>query len=96
MSDRFVSIQNLCLILLVIMNYCPVSPPGEPTYYTGSTNQTIDTYSTMGCALGYQAASDGYPVYYCGSDTATNGVYSLISGDCLRTLRFTILQYKIQ
>ena len=69
----------------MITNYCPVSPPGEPAYYTGSTNQTIYTYSTMGCALGYQAVSTGYPVYYCGPYNASNGIYTQVSGDCTST-----------
>ena len=81
----------------MIPNYCPVSPPGEPAYYTGSTNRTIYTFTTMGCALGYQADTTGYPVYYCGPNNATSGVYTLISGDCvckynigLPTLRISV------
>ena len=75
----------------MIPDYCPVPPLGEPVYYTGSTNQTIYTYSTMGCELGYKADSTGYPVYYCGPVSATNGNYTQVSGDCIRTGFDTVL-----
>ena len=69
----------------VVPNLCPVAPPDEPAYYTGRTNQTFYTNSTMGCANGYMAASNGYPVYYCSPDNDSIGFYSQVSGDCIRT-----------
>lgn len=70
--------------------YCPLTPPGQPTYYRGSTNQIIYSYSTLGCALGYQADITGYPVYYCRPYNTSNGVYTLVSGDCARTTFFVL------
>ena len=75
-----------CLIFAEIANYCPVSPSDAASYYTGSTNRTIYTYSIMGCSLGYMSAVSSYPLYYCGPFNYTNGVYTKISGDCIRMI----------
>ena len=70
-----------------IIAYCSPKPESIPvTYSLGSTtfNRLVDTTSVVGCVTGYSANEAGFPTYRCKPFNLTNGMWTLISGDCVR------------
>ena len=70
-----------------ILTYCSPKPENVPVTFSleGVTlNRLVDTSSAVGCVSGYSANEAGFPTYRCKPFNLTNGMWALVSGDCVR------------
>ena len=70
-----------------ILAYCSPKPENIPVTFSleGATfNRLVDTTSAVGCVSGYSANEAGFPTYKCKPFNLTNGIWELVSGDCVR------------
>ena len=70
-------------------NYCPAWPSDAPSYFTGNINRLVNAITTISCAAGYVASSNGPPTYQCVADSASSGKWQLLGGGCVGVLLIT-------